>query len=219
MQKIKVLGIILTTILLVFGYLKTKDFFAVDSCLDKGGRWNYERSECEELKFDPNVLNDKRFSGGHDYETKEAIKPRMFQFDNYTLVTGVSNDNGTSGLGLYYGNKEIFYTTTQDGVFDTVMTANLNNDGVTDYLVSIGYEDGASLFGLTSIAKEKFNERLLLKEWNDAYCIESSDTTKYILPLQIKDINNDGKDDVISNLVIINGKRFPISCTDTAFGE
>jgi hypothetical protein len=35
-----------------FAYLKLSNFFEIDSCLDKGGRWSYERNECELSTFD-----------------------------------------------------------------------------------------------------------------------------------------------------------------------
>jgi hypothetical protein len=31
----------------IWAYPKIDQFFKVDSCLDKGGRWNYETKECE----------------------------------------------------------------------------------------------------------------------------------------------------------------------------
>lgn len=39
-----IIGII---IILIFGINWTKRFFEIDSCLDRGGRWNYELNECE----------------------------------------------------------------------------------------------------------------------------------------------------------------------------
>ena len=32
---------------LFFGYYKLVEFFRVDSCLDRGGSWNYEIGVCE----------------------------------------------------------------------------------------------------------------------------------------------------------------------------
>ncbi len=29
-------------------YLLTSDFLAIDRCLDRGGRWNYEKGTCDE---------------------------------------------------------------------------------------------------------------------------------------------------------------------------
>jgi hypothetical protein len=34
----------------IFVYLKSTDFFAIDKCLDSGGRWNYNEKKCEYSK-------------------------------------------------------------------------------------------------------------------------------------------------------------------------
>lgn len=44
--KILIIGL-LTTTGLTFGYFKVDKFLEVDSCLDRGGRWNYETNRCE----------------------------------------------------------------------------------------------------------------------------------------------------------------------------
>ena len=47
-KTIKILGIsVLFITLTYFGYVKATRFFKIDSCLDRGGRWNYEKQECE----------------------------------------------------------------------------------------------------------------------------------------------------------------------------
>ncbi|NLR95064.1 hypothetical protein [Flammeovirga agarivorans] len=38
---------LLTILTVIWAYPKIDQFFKVDSCLDKGGRWNYETNECE----------------------------------------------------------------------------------------------------------------------------------------------------------------------------
>tara|TARA_B100000809_G_scaffold97161_1_gene95682 strand:+ start:4749 stop:5006 length:258 start_codon:yes stop_codon:yes gene_type:complete len=38
----------------IWGYPKIHQFFKIDSCLDKGGRWNYKTKECE---FESNTKN------------------------------------------------------------------------------------------------------------------------------------------------------------------
>ena len=47
----KTIKILVITFLLIaltgFGYLKMTHFFEIDTCLDKGGRWNYEKQVCE----------------------------------------------------------------------------------------------------------------------------------------------------------------------------
>ncbi len=132
-------------------------------------------------------------------------------------MTGFPNDSGIASLGLYYENKEILYETAPDGLYDTVMIANLNNDGIPDFLIEYAFEDGATLLGLLSKTKTLFIERQLRDEISDYYCGDIGDTSNYIIPLIISDVNHDGKDEVIINSVKMNGKSFGISCTDTIY--
>lgn len=37
----------------LFLYPKVKQWFAIDACLDRGGRWNYETKECETFDSQP----------------------------------------------------------------------------------------------------------------------------------------------------------------------
>lgn len=50
-MKRKTFGILVITLslitLTVIAYMKMTHFFEIDSCLDKGGRWNYEKQLCE----------------------------------------------------------------------------------------------------------------------------------------------------------------------------
>jgi len=167
--------------------------------------------------FDEKVLNDPKFASGREYETHKIIQPTVLHFDNYTFVEG--NDTSSSTLGLFYGNKEIFLSKHSDGMFDTIMKANLNNDGVPDFLVEYAFEDGATLLGLLSKTKTSFVEKQLSGEISDYYCGDIGDTSNYIIPLIISDINHDGKDEVIINAVKMNGKLFGIACTDTIYAD
>ena len=44
-KKIAGAAVVLTIFVIVAFYLRTQ--MRIDSCLDNGGRWNYEKSECE----------------------------------------------------------------------------------------------------------------------------------------------------------------------------
>ncbi len=48
-KKTVILWIVLLFVLLVSGYLfpHIRRFLAVDTCLDRGGRWDYEKNVCE----------------------------------------------------------------------------------------------------------------------------------------------------------------------------
>lgn len=43
----------------IWTYPKIKQFFKVDSCLDKGGRWNYETNKCEFKSSDEDAESQK----------------------------------------------------------------------------------------------------------------------------------------------------------------
>jgi hypothetical protein len=165
--------------------------------------------------FDDKVLNDSKFASGRQYETHKSIVPKVFHFDNYAFVEG--NDTTSSTLGLFYGNKEILLSKHSDGVFDTIMQANLNSDGVPDFLVEYAFEDGATLLAFLSKSKTTFIEKELSSEISDYYCGDIGDTSNYIVPLTISDIDHDGKDEVIINSVKMNSKVFAIACTDTIY--
>ncbi len=51
-MKLKIIVGIITVFLLGYLFLPwARNFLAVDSCLDRGGRWNEEINECEDAKF------------------------------------------------------------------------------------------------------------------------------------------------------------------------
>jgi hypothetical protein len=223
-KRFKILALILLFIALTgYAYIKVNRFFDIDACLDSGNCWDYEKEKCgcidNNYGLDLKVLEDPRFASGHDFVTRKPIRPKIFKFDNYTFVSGFPNDSVSASLGLFYNETEIFYETSYDGFYDTVMIANLNMDGTPDFLVSFAYEDGASLFGLLSSSKTTFSIKNLFDEWSDVYCLEGGDTLMKIIPLQIVDLNNDGKDDLIVNLVKINETVLSISCTDTVIAD
>ena len=67
----KLIVILLTVciiIALIFGAKWIQQFLQVDSCLDRGGRWNYELNECEEY-YDINKENLSYFYWKSDYDT------------------------------------------------------------------------------------------------------------------------------------------------------
>jgi hypothetical protein len=168
--------------------------------------------------FDSKVLNDPKYASGREYETHKIIQPKELHFGNYTFVEG--NDTASSTLGLFYRSKEIFFSKhSEEGSFDTIMQANLNNDGVPDFLVEYVFEDGATLLGLLSKTQTSYVEKQLSAEISDYYCGEIGDTSGYIQPIIISDINNDGKEEVIINAVKMNGKIFGIACTDTIYAD
>jgi len=49
-----VLSALILTLVVIFGYL-LKGFLEIDSCLDRGGRWNYETGTCEYGEHKENI--------------------------------------------------------------------------------------------------------------------------------------------------------------------
>lgn len=215
--------LLLFSVLTGYTYFKLSRFFGIDACLDSGNCWDYEKDECgckdNNYGLDLKVSTDPRFVSGYDFETRKPIRPGLFQFNDYTFVCGYSSDSVRSSLGLFYRGTEIFYESSADGFYDTVMQANLNGDEVPDFLVSFTYDDGASLFGLLSSSTTTYSIKHLFTDWSEVYCLEGADTLMNILPLQLVDLNADGKDDLIVNLVKMNETVVAISCTDTVFAE
>jgi hypothetical protein len=46
-KQLIILGILILGIALIFGVIYIKQFFQIDSCLDSGGKWNYDTKKCE----------------------------------------------------------------------------------------------------------------------------------------------------------------------------
>lgn len=163
--------------------------------------------------FDKKILQDERFSSGVKYGTNEKQSAKYFQKDDYTIVTGHSIKCST--MGLFISNKEIFFKTCIDGDFDSVMTENLNNDNIPDFLFVEKYEDGRTLYALISKTKEKFNLKKITDNFDGVFCDTgiSSDTLKLIQPLVTRD-TKDGKRKILVNYIKMNGKLLKINCSE-----
>jgi len=143
----------------------------------------------------------------------------VFHFDNYTCISGAT-DSCCAYLALFLDRKEVFYKKldSSEGLFDTVMTANLNNDGVPDFIIICNWEDGSDLSALISKSKTSFTEKQF-GDISEIYCTATGDTIQHLQPLLIKDINNDGKDEIIVNLAKYNDLLIANSCTDTIYAD
>ncbi len=169
--------------------------------------------------FNESVLNDTKYSSGIDFVTHKKIAPKVFYFDEYTFVSGI-NDSSQSTIGLYFKNKEINFLTHSDGMYDTLIKANFNNDGVPDFLIIYTFEGGQQeIIALMSKSKSQFAEISLGETLSGDYDEIGGDTLEYKIPWTIKDINNDGKDEIVMNLVKMNNKEFTIPSTDTIYPD
>jgi len=68
-KPIIIVSIIGIVIILIFGINWAKRFFQIDSCLDRGGRWNYELNECEEY-----------------YDLDSEILTKLFWYTEYDSI-------------------------------------------------------------------------------------------------------------------------------------
>lgn len=89
----KTIKILVITFLLIastgFGYLKMTYFFEIDSCLDKGGRWNYEKQICE---LDNNMHVDTLPTVSTDKQQLDIYIKDKSQFDQ-TFINGLADYN------------------------------------------------------------------------------------------------------------------------------
>ena len=163
--------------------------------------------------FDKKILQEERFSSGIEYGTNKKIPAKYFQKDDYTIVTGYSTKSAT--MGLFRDNKEILFKTCIDGSFDTIMTENLNNDRIPDFLIGEKYEDGTTLYALISKTKDEFSVKKITDNFDGYFCdaSASNDTLKFIQPLTFID-TKDGKKEILVNYIKMNGKLFKIACSE-----
>ncbi len=75
----------------IWAFLKINLFVKVDSCLDKGGRWNYETNECEFA--DPEVyIRKQRSDSVHGYD-QLADEQNRKAYTSSEYNTDLENEN------------------------------------------------------------------------------------------------------------------------------
>lgn len=74
MKKKNVLLILFVVVMIPF-IVWVKRFLDIDSCLDNGGRWSYEKEECINYKEAVEIDNCLNAGGWWDYEKKVCNKP------------------------------------------------------------------------------------------------------------------------------------------------
>jgi hypothetical protein len=80
--KILIIGL-LTTTGLTFGYFKVDKFLKVDSCLDQGGRWNYETDECEFSVSGDLIQNDSLYKLNGYNELADRDDRKVYTISEY----------------------------------------------------------------------------------------------------------------------------------------
>lgn len=181
---ILIIGLLL---ILIWAYPKIEQFFKVDNCLDKGGKWNYETKECE---FDSNIdhigiqksdslngynqLADEQNRNNYtvseyntDLENENIDRPEKTIITNPTIDTTElfkiwTLDPDGPHADFWFKSTE-FYVVDYDG--DGAMPYRLNKDSLT-----IFYNDFIQKGRIVSVNKDT-----LKIHWN-----ETESPTKYV---------------------------------------
>ncbi len=141
--------------------------------------------------------------------------PKEKVFGNYRFVSTDSDSGAT--LSMYYNKRQLLYWTTPDGLFDTIVQTELNNDNIPDFLFENAVEDGSTLYALISVSKRKFEEKKVSDNFRGIRCSENNEVLTHLQPLTIKDVNNNGNNEIIVNLIKSGENLSSISCTDTFY--
>ncbi len=138
----KYVKIILITFALLaltgFIYLKITHFFEIDSCLDKGGSWNYEKKLCEIDSNNSTIVNtgkDKGFS----IDTFSIFPPEI---DGCSCL--FSNDSNE------YNNGKFIYMN------DLAQTAFLKVNGVLVKFIQIDFKEINSLKTIAKYISDEY---------------------------------------------------------------
>jgi hypothetical protein len=151
----KLILILLTVgviISLIFGAKWIQRFLQVDSCLDRGGRWNYELNECEEY-YDINKENLSDFYWKSDYDTVQnreiLIKGRLLD------SLGQSPNELIEILNKRNRQPKIEYI---DIISDTIIIQIINDGFLTEKMGTTGAYCylGETVFTLTENDLIKF---------------------------------------------------------------
>ncbi|HEY9113258.1 MAG TPA: hypothetical protein VIN10_01075 [Bacteroidales bacterium] len=144
-----IIGIIISMIL---GINWVKQFFQIDSCLDRGGRWNYELNECEEY-YQINNDNLSNFYWKSDYDSvnnKEIlIKGRLVD------SLGQSPNELIEVLNKRNQQPQIKYIDIQS---DTIKIQIINDEFLTEQMGTSGAYCylGETVFTLTEFDLIRF---------------------------------------------------------------
>jgi hypothetical protein len=171
----------------IWAYPKIDQFFKVDSCLDKGGRWNYETNECEfesEKNNAKSQINDS-LSGydqladeqnrktytvseyNTDLENENIDRPEKTLITNPTVDTTqlfkiwALDPNGPHAD--FWIKPTVFYVVDYDG--DGAMPYRLDKDRLTIY-----YNDFVQKGRIVSVSKDSLK----------IYWDETESLTKYV---------------------------------------
>lgn len=135
------------------GYPRVTQFFKIDSCLDKGGRWNYETDSCE-----------------FAVETSDEQKLKL----QYESLNNIPTDSFPTELEIQETFPEYVKQTIKslpDSIFidvDNVIYGDFNGDGQQDFSsIVTNLQDGQT--GIVIIEQNNANRYLIFGAGVEVY--------------------------------------------------
>jgi len=124
-----IIGIV---IILIFGINWTKRFFQIDSCLDRGGRWNYELNECEEY-YDFDSESITKFYWHSEFDTV-----KNHEFLNKGKLLDSIGQTPVELIEILNRRKSLSKIELIDFSKDTIRIRILNDEYITEQMGSSG---------------------------------------------------------------------------------
>lgn len=138
-------------------------------------------------------------------------------FGEYRVETGFCEYN--SKLGVFYRDKPVaLFCNGEGGGYSFVDTINLNNDDQPDFVCSHHQED--AWFYIVLLVSQKAGYRFvdIGAEYMsvEVYGNLQNEDEQFLRDFRIKDVNGDGRQDIVLNVLEKDGKMIPVKdFTDT----
>lgn len=141
---VSIIGLLTITFLLAKW---TERFFQIDSCLDRGGRWNYELNKCEFLPIDnlKKTQTENRKEKNTEHETVEFLCDSIYNDKGCKIILtkfDLKNDGEETRFNtifeLYKLENRQYDLIYSDSIFNTVLEVKFvdyNNDNIKDILL------------------------------------------------------------------------------------
>ena len=127
-----ILGILILGTVLIFGFIYTKRFFQIDSCLDCGGKWDYELNKCEKY-YDPDSVEISKLYWHSEFD-KELNTEYLEKGEILDLLSKSPNEL-IEILNRRPAKCKVEY---QDLVGDTLTIRVINDEVLTEQMGTTG---------------------------------------------------------------------------------
>lgn len=144
---------------------------------------------------------------------------KKYYFGLYSVETGFCNE--MTGIKVYNENKLFYSNCFGDGAgYDNVDTMKLNTDSIPDFIFSYQMGEYTWIGMLVSQIDKKYTYIDVLDVF-DPYTYDSVIKQKkgeQLCSYVLMDVNNDGTKDIVTNIVLSQGKYISINnWTDTIY--